>query len=479
MESSTNSAPAPIDLSLLMARFLKSLKRTWLLVLVLCMLMAGGNLLLARIRYTPVYRCQAIFSIDSGYSNSSIFSGGSLYYDSATVEALAEAFPELLKTDYMREMIRHKLGSSQINGSISAFAIEGTNLMELTVTSSSAQDAYDILNAVVEAYPMAAEYMADNPEIYLMDTPIVPTKPVNSFSTGSALIRGGLIGLVIGLAITAVLAMLNRTVGSASELKKIINLPILATFPLANQKKRRKKANQAFVNAMDHDQMSEALRGLRTKIRKALADKGGKVILLTSTIPGEGKTTISTNLALSLANEGHRVVLVDADLRNQSIARLFRVSQNARGLMDCMKNPHLSALECLTQASDNLFFISGSSTNKRHYGIDGKVLRRILDTLEKHFDYIIVDTPPCSVVSDTALLGRLADCVLYVVKMDYANQSQIQDGVTGLYQKDIPLTGCVINGAAQSSHGYGYGYGYGYGSYGYGKKYGYGQSKQS
>ena len=81
---------------------------------------------------------------------------------------------------------------------------------------------------------------------------------------------------------------------------------------------------------------------------------------------------------------------------------------------------------------------------------------------------MVVDTPPCSVVSDTMLFARYADCVLYVVKMDYANQGQITDGVTGLHQRDVPLMGCVVNGAAMSRRRYGYGYG---------SKYGYGQKK--
>lgn len=465
MESSHNTAPEPIDLGELWTRFARALKRTWILVLALCVLMAGVNYIRARSSYRPTYRCEAIISIDSGYANQSIFQGGMLYYDSSTAEALAAAFPELLNTDYMRDMILTRLDSDYINGSIGAASISGTNLIRLSVTSSSAQDAYDILSAVIDAYPMAAEYMADNPEIYLMDIPAVPTKPINSFSASGAVAKGALLGLLIGCAITALMAAMNRSIANANELKKITNLPILSIFPLVTVKKRRNKNNQPFVNAMDHANMTEALRGLRTKVRKLLAEKNGKVVLLTSTIPGEGKTTISTNLALSLAAEGHRVVLVDADLRNQSIGRLFHVSPHAKGVMDCMRNPHLSALECLNQVSDSpLYYISGSSTTKRHYSIDAKTMRRILDTLEKNFDYVIVDTPPCSVVSDTALLSHFAHCVLYVVKMDYANQSQILDGIASLHQRDIPLSGCVINGASHTSHRYGYGYGYGYGS---------------
>lgn len=479
MESSQHISSETIDLRLLWNRLFKALKRTWLLIVVLCVVLAAGNWLVAGARHTPQYRCQAIFTIGSGYDPNSIYSSNALYYDSNTAQALASAFPDLLKTDYMRDMIQFRLDGRPINGSISAAAIAETNLLEMQVVSSSAQDAYDIMNAVIESYPQAAKYMADNPVIQLLDEPVLPTAPYNSFSPSRAVSNGLMAGLALGLGITLLAALMNRTVVSAEELKKVTSLPVLASFPLISRKKRRSKQNNAFISAADNDAMAEALRGLRTKVHKQLADKNGKVVLLTSTIPGEGKTTISANLAISLAAEGHRVVLVDADLRNQTVARLFRSTQEENGLMHCLNHPEVSVLDCLKSLpGTKLFYLSGSSTAKRHYSIDGKALTHVLDTLCDHFDYIIMDTPPCSVVSDTTLLTRFADCVLYVIKLDYANQHQIMDAITGLHQRDVALGGCVLNGTTHSSRRYGYGYGYGYG---YSSKYGskYGKNRQS
>lgn len=480
MDSNQNNTLAPLDITMVLERFFKTLKRTWLLVLAMCVLLAGANLVRAWISYRPVYQCQALFSIASGYAPKNIFTATStLYYDSATAQSLAGAFPDLLNTDYMRDMIEVRLGSGTINGSITASAVAGTNLMEMQVTSTSAQDAYDILTAVIDCYPQAARYMADNPTIVLLDTPVLPTAPSNSLSVRGSLIRGAFIGLMLGLGLTLVQSLLSRTIGSTEELKAITNLPILATFPLVSLKQRRKDRKTSLISAADNEQMAESLRALRTKVRKQLAEKDGKIILLTSTVPGEGKTTISANLAISLAAEGHRVVLVDADLRNQSIARLFRSSQDDNGLLYCLNHPEHPVMECLKNVpGSKLYYISGSSTAMRHYTIDGKALRPILDILSEHFDYVIVDTPPSSVVSDTTLLTRFADCVLYVIKMDCANRNQILDSITGLYQRDVALTGCVLNGVRNSPRSYGYGYGYGYGSsYNYYKKSRYGRNQ--
>ncbi|MBR3972813.1 MAG: polysaccharide biosynthesis tyrosine autokinase [Oscillospiraceae bacterium] len=481
MDSNQNNTLAPLDLSKMLDRFFKMLKRTWILVLALAVLLAGANLLRARISYRPVYRCQALFSIGSGYIPNNIFSTThTLYYDSSTAQSLASAFPDLLRTDYMRDMIEVRLGSGSINGSISASAVAGTNLMEMQVTSTSAQDAYDILNAVIDCYPQAARYMADYPTIILLDAPVLPSAPSNSFSVRGSLVRGGIMGLVLGLGLTFGLSMLIRTIGSTDDLKAITNLPILTTFPQVSPKHRRKDRKTSLISAADNEQVAESLRALRTKVRKQLAEKDGNIVLLTSTVPGEGKTTISANLAISLAAEGHRVVLVDADLRNQSIARIFRSSQEDNGLLYCLNHPEHPVMECLKNVpGSKLYYISGASTSMRHYTIDGKALRPILDILSENFDYVIVDTPPCSVVSDTTLLTRFADCVLYVIRLDCANRNQILDSITGLYQRDISLTGCILNGVHRSSRTYGYGYGYGYGSHYYHQKSRYGRNQNS
>lgn len=467
MESTKTGAPAPIDLISLLRRFQKSLKRTWLLVLVLTVLLSGANFFRARSSYTPIYECKVIFSVGSGYGSGDVFTS-SYFYDTVTAQAMADSFPYLLRTEFMRDLILERLDKKYINGTISTSSLPSTNMMELRVTSANAQDAYQILNAVVDSYPQAAVYMVDNPQIFMREEPTVPTEPINPFSGVSAMEKGALAGIVLGLGITVLLAALNQSIGRVEDLKKIVNLPQVAAMPQVTLKKRRNSV-KTFVCSEDDPSFAEALRGLRAKVRRQLDEKNGKIVMLTSTIPGEGKTTVSTNLALSLALEGHRVVLVDADLRNQTVGRLFRASSKNPGMLDCLKNPNLNVLDCLRKAPDSeLYFLSGASTQKRHYSLEAKSIRRMLDTLSTYFDYIVVDTPPCGVVSDTSLLARYADCMLYVVKLDYASRSQILDGVTGLYQRDVPLTGCVVNGAKISRSHYGYGYG---------SKYGYGQKK--
>lgn len=470
-----------IDLTAFLGRCLKILAKLWVPILALAVLLGGINYFRAKRSFVPYYESQAIFSVIAGqYGDDS--AGNAYYYDYNATSSLVTAFPSMLGTDMMRDLILDRLDKGYINGTIVASQLVDTNLFELTVRSTVPEDAYEILCAVIECYPQVMVYTMDTPRMVIRQEPNLPDTPVNHFDGKQALMKGALVGLAIGAAVVALFAMVTRTVVGARDLKKLVNLPVLATLPFVAEKKRRSN-RQMTISAQDDPGMSEALRGLRTKLSKHLADGEGKVILITSTVPGEGKSTISINLALSLAAEGRRVALLDADFRNQSIHRMLGAKPR-KSLMECMKNK-AGVVENLRRIGDQeVYYLSGESVSKRYYNIDAQSLKRILAELDPLFDYVILDSPPCTVVSDTVLLAKHADAVVYVVKQDYANESQILEGVSSLHEHGASLAGTILNAvprSVSSAYGYGhYGYGYGYGSkYGYGKKYGYGSQKKS
>jgi len=293
----TEKTPEKIDIFIYINRFLKAFGKLWILVLLLPALLGGGMYFRAKANYRPMYSSKAIFSVSSGYAGDDIFTNP-YYYDTASASQLVTSFPSMLNTDVMRDLLMARLDKSYINGSIQASTIADTNLFQLTVTSSSCQDAYDILCAVIECYPQVMVYSMDNPQLIIRQTPTMPDPkhPVNTFDGSNSLIKGAAAGLILSLGLIFLAGMSIHTVSGAKELKKLVNLPQLAVFPHVNLKKRRKSVH-TFLNAEDDQGLSEALRGLRTKVRKQLDDRNGKVVLLTSTVPAEGKSTISANLA--------------------------------------------------------------------------------------------------------------------------------------------------------------------------------------
>ena len=460
---SHNNPPAPIDILGTVSRFLKIFRKLWILVVLLALLFGAKDYFSTKISYTPMYECQCLFSVGSSHSSDDIFAGSTFYSDTDAAQTMVKTFPTLLSTEFMQDLIISQLEDGYINGSISSSSIEGTNLVQLKVTSSDPQDAYDILHAVLVAYPKAAVYLVSYPDIQIRQDPTVPTQPVNQYTVQRSWRSGVVKGIILGLLILLALTMLNQTVANPKELTKIVNLPIVAKLPRVSVRKRR-NAPQKLITQESNPVLAEALRSLRAKVRKQ-ADQSGKIILLTSTVPGEGKTTVSCNLALSLAAEGHRVVLVDADLRKQTILKLFAPKEvGGKGLLYCLHNPQAPLTDVIRHLPEsNLHYISGGSTQKRHYTIDSKAMSRLLLRLSEEYDYVVLDTPPCGVVSDTRMLCRHANCIYYVVKIDGAHRMLISDSIASLHQQGISLDGIIVNGIArQASHS----------SYGHSKKYG-------
>lgn len=471
-----------IDLVNIMIRFKNAFFHLWPMLLVMVVLFGVVSTYRAQRSFVPMYKAKAIFTVDSGYTAEDIFGTGA-YYDQYAAQQMASSFPKILNMAVMSDLVLESLdGYSYIPGYASAESVTDSNMLVLTVESTDPQGAYDYLCAIIECYPQVAVYMVDNPQMKIVEPPMLPSAPSNSFSPVNAAVKGALIGLVLSLAIMLVLALSSRTIQTADELKSVVNLPILVALPKVTIKKRRKGTNTV-ISADSNINMSESLRGLRMKVKKQLEDAGKKTILITSTLAGEGKTTVAVNLAQSLVKDGHKVIVLDADFRHQSVAKFLGAEAKGNSLLDCLKDSELSVNSCIRSTGDGLCYVSGRSTDKRQYTIEYRAMRRILEELAEEFDYVVLDTPPSEVVSDATALCRYAECVVYVVRQNFAKRGQVINAITALHQKDVKITGCVFNGVPQfyRHYGYGYrstygyGYDYGYRKYSYGNKYGYGK----
>ena len=471
-----------IDISELLSRFFRELKKLWLPAIIVTAAFAALFAVRAKMNYTPMYQSRAMFTVSSGYSSDDILSY-SYYYDNEAAKQLAAAFPYMLGTDVMNELVKNELGVSYINGSIRAEAVADTNLFILTVTSSDPQDAYDILEAVIASYPRVALYMVDYSQVIMKSEPTVPTAPYNSFSWKGSAVKGGMLGLGLSCLAALVLAMMRKTIFSAADLKASANVPILASVARTSAKKRRSgKGIISLTHAGVDPDFVEAMRGLRIKLLRTMTEPGAQVILVTSTLPGEGKTTISANLALSLASSGLRTVLIDTDLRKQDTKAAVGVNDTRPGLPEYMTDSNIEVASMLSPVPGSSLEVICSMAAKRRPPMNAHKLEQLIERLRPDYDYIVLDTPPCGIISDAKFICRCADAIVYVVRHDYASRNQIVDSMQELADQKAKLTGCVLNDTPAVSHSKRYGYGqYGYGKYGYGKtgykKYGYGRDK--
>ena len=285
-----------------------------------------------------------------------------------------------------------------------------------------------------------------------------------------------LIALILGVGIpVGVIYLLELTkfkIEGRADVEKLTSAPIVGDIPLTDEKQG---AIAVFEN---QNNLSETFRNIRTNLQFML-ENDKKVILVTSTVSGEGKSFISANLAISLSLLGKKVVIVGLDIRKPGLNKVFNIPRKEIGITQYLANPenNLMDLVQLSDVSKNLYILPGGTVPPNPTELlarDG--LDKAIETLKKNFDYVIMDTAPVGMVTDTLLIGRVADLSVYVCRADYTHKNEYTL-INELAEKDkLPSLCTVINGLDLKRRKYGYYYGYGkYGKYyGYGKRYGYG-----
>lgn len=324
----------------------------------------------------------------------------------------------------------------------------------------------------------AIELAVTSPSIKVIDYALtggIPSSPKRLQIYGIA----GLLGLLIPFGIVYLKFSLDTKIHNRRDVEKALpNVPFLAEIPFIpmGHGEKEKKERSA---------LAESFRILGTNMNfllRSKADEGGKVILVTSSIKGEGKTLVAVELAKAFSSMQKKVLLVGTDLRNPRLHEYFKgANRNVTGLSDYLANPNQDWESCLQQSDvDNPYLnivYSGRVPPNAPQLLSGKRFKEFLEKSRRHFDLILVDTAPTILVTDTLLIADLVDASLYVTRAE-VSEKRLLEHVDSLHkQGKLKNMGLVVNDVKRgSTRGYGYGYGYGY-NYGYG--YGYSSDKNN
>ena len=300
----------------------------------------------------------------------------------------------------------------------------------------------------------------------------IPVSPKRSMIYLIALILG--VGIPVG--IIYLIELTKFKIEGRADVEKLTSVPVVGDIPLTDEKNDKNGSIAVFENK--NNLMSETFRNIRTNLQFML-DNDQKVILVTSTVSGEGKSFVSSNLAISLSLLGKKVVIVGLDIRKPGLNKVFQLSNKERGITQYLSNPETDLME-LVQPSDinkNLFILPGGAVPPNPTELLARNgLDKAIEILKQNFDYVIMDTAPIGMVTDTLLVGRVADLSVYVCRADYTHKAEYTLINELAIEKKLSKLCTVINGVDLKKRKYGYYYGYGkYGKYyGYGKRYGYG-----
>ena len=279
------------------------------------------------------------------------------------------------------------------------------------------------------------------------------------------------LGIAIPVGIIYIIELLRYKIEDRSDVKKLTTVPIIGDIPASDN---MPKEGSVVVRENQNDMMAETFRNVRTNVQYMLGSNQ-KVVLITSTTSGEGKSFVAVNLAISFALLGKKVVIVGLDIRKPGLNKAFQMSHKEDGITRYLADPEHTDLMSLLQQSNvtpNLYILPGGAIPPNPTELVARdSLVQAVDRLKKEFDYVILDTAPIGMVTDTQLISRVADMSIYVCRAGYTPKAgylfinELRD------HKKLPNLCTIINDVNIKTGKYGYGT---YGKYGYGRTYGYG-----
>ncbi|MEM7745042.1 MAG: polysaccharide biosynthesis tyrosine autokinase [Pseudomonadota bacterium] len=312
----------------------------------------------------------------------------------------------------------------------------------------------------------AVQQGIQQPDSRLLSRAVVPEFP-SAPRKALVLVIFAVLGAMLGAAIVILRELRSQAFRTPQQMESETGVAVLGQIPRAPSSRRRKILD--YIRTKPTSAMVEAVRNMRTSILLSSVDKQPKVIMLTSSVPGEGKTTLSLSLAQNLASMGKKVLIIEGDIRRRTFGEFFDLKDKL-GLVSAVVEdlPLDEVIYHEDQLGVDILIGEKTQTNAADFFSSDR-FARFLDNLRKSYDYIIVDTPPVLVVPDARVIGQLADVVIYVVLWDSTTRTQVKQGIGSFGVVNVPVTGLVlsqIDPKGMRSYGYGASYSqYGKGYY--------------
>lgn len=422
------------------------LKNLWVIV-ALCISAVLCYTSVCRLTYTPTYTSSATLMVSAKDSTSA-------YNSLTTTQSMASVFVEVFQSNVLREKIQQQMPDQRFDGTVNTVTIPETNILIVTVTSEEPDTSFRALNLLVDNYSSISDYVFSNAQLEVIKDPVVPTAPSNPLDVES---KYPLVLLISGfLAVGGIVALylLHDTVKTPKAARRKIDARFLRTI---NHEKKNKtlrsklqKKNNAplITNSLIKKDFIEDNLSLCSALEYHARKRGQKVILVTSVGENEGKSTIAANLALSLAEKGRRVALLDCDFRKPSLNKIFDMSaQKENTLTDYLlqENPDASAYLIESKKHGIWLGISRSSGRSITKLLNNGKLSVLLQQLRSQMDYIILDTPPMLVAADAEALAAMADTSVLVVRADFMPTASINKGLDRLRKSAPEVCGFVLN----------------------------------
>lgn len=391
---------------------------------------------------TPEYRAATTLILVKSESASSVTQA-----DVTLNQKLVYTYSELVKSDTVLNEVVNRIqlnkSVSQLRKNITIEAVKNTEILRISVLDSNKDEAAIIANSIAEVFSEQVKEIYNMENIRVVDKAVAPSTPSNINPVKYAGIFA-IVGFVISVGVILVLNLFDSTVKSDKDIEKSLNIKTLATFA------KNQNARPGVIDLDPKSQCAEGFKSLRTNLQFMKGSDGLKSVLITSSLPGEGKSWVATNLAITFARGGYRTILVDADMRKGVQHKKFRLKQ-VPGLSDFLNSStenYEGELPKYIQPTelDNLCVLPcGSITYDSSELLLSNRIIKTVETLKKNCDIVIFDATPSNLVTDAVVLSRLVDTSFIVTEHERTQIDDIAKIKTQIEDVGGNVAGIVIN----------------------------------
>ena len=449
----------------------------WWLILICILISSVTSFAITKYVITPVYNAETSLYMGKESEDLSL-NLGVLQANNQLINDYSQLVKTRLVSDAVINELALNMKKSDFDERIGVNIIKDSRLFKITFESSSPVMARDVANKLAEVVVENAQEIIGVSNIRVIDSAIIPEKPDRPSLTKNVAVAAA-VGVVLALGLIYLLEMMDYTFKKSEDVEKKLGLTVLGTIPRFSGEKRNMKGKKAkeeetvveatgmlsknLISHLDPKSLAaESYRTLRTKLHFSSVDKEIKTIVITSPTPADGKSTTGANLAVSLCQEGKKVLLIDGDLRKPKVHKYFGLA-NSIGLTDILSKDssieeaiqHISDIEGLS------ILVSGTIPPNPAELMGSDRMKEFIEELKASYDIIIIDTPPVVQVTDALIASDFADLILLVVAQGETN---IDAAIKArkMFSDTLAPKVSVVYVKVQSGKGYGYGYGYGY-----------------
>lgn len=450
--------------------------KRWLVIVLAALVVGVGAYILTDMSYEPSYRTTTTFVVTSRGSATTVYSNLS------STSSVASVFTELLNSSILRKTIVQEMGVPSFSGTISTAVIPNTNLITMTVTAPDPRTAFLAAQTIIDHHENLTYQVISDVVLEVLQYPSVPTAPINREDASEQMKEMMILAAMAACVALAVMSFLRDTVRSGKEAREKLECDYLGEIPHENKYKtifsriRRKKTSILISNPVTSFRFVETIRKLRRRVEQHMED--GKVLMITSLLENEGKSTVAVNLALAMAQKHKRVLLIDCDLRKPACHAVLDQKKFSSGIKEVLQGKANLSDSILRYKKTNMYMMLAHKGDRNTGDLIGSErMDALLDWARENYDFVVLDLPPMSAASDAESMTGLADASLLVIRQNVAVAPAINKTAASLENGRAKLLGCVLNNvyATRLSSGQGIGLGYGrynhyshYGSYGSG-----------